>query len=71
RLYQTLMEKNRRLRLRNQARLRQLAHGHPDVRVFCSHDPHEFEQLSRRSLEDRASSLHPLRNRHLHEVSRR
>ena len=71
RLYQTLMEKNRRQRLRNQARLRQLAHGHPDVRVFCSHDPQEFEQLSRRSLDDRASTLQPAASRPLREASRR
>ena len=61
RLYQTLMEKSRRLRLRNQARLRQLAHGHPDVQVFCSHDPLEFERLSRRSLDAGAGTPTPVR----------
>lgn len=46
RLYQTLMEKSRRLRLQNQARLRKLAHDHPEVQVSCSHDPAEFERLT-------------------------
>lgn len=46
RLYQTLMEKSRRLRLQNQARLRKLAHDHPEVQVSCSHDPVEFERLA-------------------------
>ena len=50
RMYQTLMEKNRRLRLDNQARLRQLAQGQPEVRVCCSLDPQEFEQLTGHAL---------------------
>ncbi len=50
RMYQTLMEKNRRLRLHNQARLRRLAQGHPEVRVCCSHDPDEFERVTGHAL---------------------
>ena len=46
RLYQTLMEKSRGLRLHNQARLRKLAHDHPEIEVSCSHDPAEFERLA-------------------------
>lgn len=50
RFYQTLMEKDRRLRLQNQARLRELHHSQPGVELFCSHDPVEFERLSGRAL---------------------
>jgi glyoxylase-like metal-dependent hydrolase (beta-lactamase superfamily II) len=47
RLYQTLMEKDRRLRLGNQRRLRALRRQHgQEVEVFCAHDPTEFERLS-------------------------
>jgi glyoxylase-like metal-dependent hydrolase (beta-lactamase superfamily II) len=46
--YQRLMEVDRRARLHNQARLRRLSIDHADeVRVFCAHDPVEFEYLSR------------------------
>lgn len=49
--YQTMMEKDRKSRLWNQERLRHLKHGFQnEVEVFCSHDPHEFEKLSGRSL---------------------
>lgn len=49
RAYQTLMEKDRTLRLANQARLRELlrAHGR-EVRIVCSHDVREFEALAGR-----------------------
>lgn len=47
RFYQTMMEKDRSARLRNQERLRDLRRSHGDeVEIFCSHDPHEFERLS-------------------------
>jgi glyoxylase-like metal-dependent hydrolase (beta-lactamase superfamily II) len=46
--YQRLMEVDRSARLTNQARLRKLSLEHADeVRVFCAHDPVEFEILSR------------------------
>jgi glyoxylase-like metal-dependent hydrolase (beta-lactamase superfamily II) len=48
RLYQTMMEKNRELRLHNRERLRKLRHERDDVSVFCAHDVREFEQLSGR-----------------------
>ena len=49
-LYQTLMEKDRGSRLRNQQRLRELVRAHGDgVRVFCAHDVREFEQLAGRT----------------------
>jgi glyoxylase-like metal-dependent hydrolase (beta-lactamase superfamily II) len=51
RLYQTLMEKNRRSRLHNQRRLRELRASHPEVEVMCAHDPQEFERFARRSIE--------------------
>ncbi|AEG93160.1 conserved hypothetical protein [Ramlibacter tataouinensis TTB310] len=51
RMYQALMEKDRRARLDNQARLRELrrAHGH-EVELVCGHDPVEFEHVSGRPL---------------------
>jgi glyoxylase-like metal-dependent hydrolase (beta-lactamase superfamily II) len=59
RLYQRLMEKDRQQRLANQRRLRQLAHSHGDIRVFCAHDVRELERLSGRSSHQplRASPL--------------
>jgi len=51
RMYQTMMEKDRGLRLENQQRLRELRRGHgSEVRLFCSHDPLEYEQLSGRRM---------------------
>lgn len=53
RMYQTLMEKDRGQRLGNQHRLRELRRKHGSaVRLFCSHDPLEFEQLSGRLMGD-------------------
>jgi glyoxylase-like metal-dependent hydrolase (beta-lactamase superfamily II) len=49
-IYQTLMEKNRKLRLSNQQQLRELARSSSDVTIFCSHDAREFEALSHRSM---------------------
>lgn len=47
RFYQRLMDKDRDARLTNQARLRALRDEHRlELRVFCSHDPHEFEALT-------------------------
>jgi glyoxylase-like metal-dependent hydrolase (beta-lactamase superfamily II) len=49
RLYQTMMEKDRKARLENQDRLRALVRAHPsEVTVVCSHDVREFEQAARR-----------------------
>lgn len=46
RFYQRMMEKDRRLRLLNQERLRYLrARKGQEVRLFCAHDPVEFEQF--------------------------
>jgi glyoxylase-like metal-dependent hydrolase (beta-lactamase superfamily II) len=47
RAYQTMMEKNRRARLVNQQRLRELCRSHPELKVFCAHDVREFERLCR------------------------
>lgn len=45
-----MMEKNRKSRLRNQKRLRDLRRERMEtVEVFCSHDVVEFERLSGRS----------------------
>jgi glyoxylase-like metal-dependent hydrolase (beta-lactamase superfamily II) len=52
RFYQWMMEKDRKLRLQNQKRLRELAHRHQnEITIFCSHDVLEFERLSGRSAE--------------------
>src|SRR4051812_22586821 len=51
RMYQTMMEKDRKARLENQQRLRELRRRHGSrVRVICSHDPLEYEQLSGRAM---------------------
>ncbi|VWX61070.1 conserved hypothetical protein [Burkholderiales bacterium 8X] len=51
RFYQTLMEKDRRARLSNQARLRTLKRNHgAAVRLLCAHDDIEFEQLAGRPV---------------------
>lgn len=49
RLYQTMMEKDRPLRLHNQQRLRELARSHSDIALFCAHDVQELERMSGRS----------------------
>jgi glyoxylase-like metal-dependent hydrolase (beta-lactamase superfamily II) len=47
RMYQAMLEKDRRARLGNQARLRDLRARHgAEVEVCCSHDPIEYEHLS-------------------------
>lgn len=49
RAYQTMMEKDRKARLWNQERLRELRRWHSkDVEIFCSHDVHDFERLAGR-----------------------
>ena len=59
RMYQQLMQKDGRLRRLNQDRLRELVLRHDrDVRVFCAHDPLEFERLEE---EARAHEPHALR----------
>lgn len=46
--FQRLMSIEDATRRANQQRLRQLAAGHVDVRVFCAHDRREFEALAGR-----------------------
>jgi glyoxylase-like metal-dependent hydrolase (beta-lactamase superfamily II) len=58
RFYQWMMEKNRRARLWNQGRLRELRRKHGDeVTVCCAHDLIEFEALARRPALAPASRL--------------
>ena len=58
RMYQTLMEKDRRARLHNQKRLRALRQDHArEIEIFCSHDVQEYEQLSGRSAQVPAEQL--------------
>jgi glyoxylase-like metal-dependent hydrolase (beta-lactamase superfamily II) len=50
RFYQWMMEKDREMRLHNQARLRALKRDHGSkVQIVCSHDIVEFERLAGRS----------------------
>ncbi len=57
RLYQTMMEKDRSARLRNQRRLRALVREHgTEVAVVSSHDRYEFEQYAGRPLDVPAGS---------------
>jgi glyoxylase-like metal-dependent hydrolase (beta-lactamase superfamily II) len=54
--YQAMMEVDREARLDNQDRLRDLANdGRIGVRIFCSHDPIEYEALARLSTGYRPS----------------
>lgn len=53
RVYQTLMEKDRRARLATRARLRELVREHgATVNVFCSHDPTELERVTGRAVDE-------------------
>jgi glyoxylase-like metal-dependent hydrolase (beta-lactamase superfamily II) len=55
RAYQTLMEKDRRLRLYNQRRLRELrADLGGSIDLFCAHDLVEFERLAGRAFDQPA-----------------
>jgi hypothetical protein len=52
--YRRLMEVDRRARLANQSRLRQLSRDHGDeVRMVCAHDPVEFACLAGRPANPR------------------
>ncbi len=52
RMYQTMLEKDRRQRLGNQQRLRELRRAEgAAVTIFSAHDPVEFERLAGRSLD--------------------
>jgi len=44
RWFQRRADTDRDARIRNQARVRELALGHADVRVFCAHDPVEYDR---------------------------
>ena len=60
-MYQVMMEKDRRARLDNQRRLRELRRRHgSEVRVFCSHDPLEYEELSGRPMGSPIATRRPV-----------
>jgi glyoxylase-like metal-dependent hydrolase (beta-lactamase superfamily II) len=60
RFYQTLMEKDRKARLWNQERLRDLKRKHgAEVRITSSHDPVEFERLAGRPAKVPAATVVP------------
>lgn len=50
-LFQAAVQTDRALRLHNQARLRAFTAAHPEVEVFCAHNPWELEDGQRRSVE--------------------
>lgn len=43
-LFQMINQTDRTLRLHNQARLRGLARSHPEIQVFCAHNPYEYDE---------------------------
>ncbi|WP_408095699.1 MBL fold metallo-hydrolase [Peredibacter sp. HCB2-198] len=50
--YQRMMDKNHKLRVWNQQRLRELKRDHSDkIEIFCSHDVEEFERLTGRTAQ--------------------
>jgi len=49
RLFEAYMQRDRRARLANAARLRELA-GDARVELFCAHDPAEYERLAARQV---------------------
>jgi glyoxylase-like metal-dependent hydrolase (beta-lactamase superfamily II) len=62
RFYQWMLEKNRRARLGNQRRLRELKQQRSaagDLVLFSSHDPAEFQKLAGRSLDAPAPAVVP------------
>jgi glyoxylase-like metal-dependent hydrolase (beta-lactamase superfamily II) len=60
RFYQWMMEKNRRARLWNQERLRELRRQHGgEVTILCAHDPVEFEHLVGHPAEEPAGLALP------------
>lgn len=62
RFYQAMMEKNRKARLWNQQRLRDLKRERgAEIDVFCAHDPHEFERFADRPLSEPAGRRHASR----------
>lgn len=55
------MEKDRRSRLHNQQRLRELKREHPKaVRVMSSHDVEEFERAARRHAHEPPATVHAI-----------
>ncbi|RYZ51239.1 MAG: MBL fold metallo-hydrolase [Proteobacteria bacterium] len=65
-LYQTMMEKNRKSRLWNQKRLRELSiERSSEVDVFCAHDVIEFERHAHRSADSEVPRVkNPMRLEH-------
>lgn len=60
RVYQRMMEKDRKLRLLNQRRLRDLRRSVGDeVRICCAHDVREFEELAGRSHRSKLADAGP------------
>jgi glyoxylase-like metal-dependent hydrolase (beta-lactamase superfamily II) len=55
RFYQWMMEKDRRSRLVNQGRLRELNASSDEVEIICGHDPYEFERCAQRPARERRS----------------
>ncbi|MBS0566824.1 MAG: MBL fold metallo-hydrolase [Proteobacteria bacterium] len=55
-LFQALVQTDRSLRLHNQDRLRRLTADHPEIEVFCAHNPWEFEECQGRGVTRRTAA---------------
>ena len=47
-LFQVVNQTDRKLRLYNQGRLRALTAAHPEIQMFCAHNPFEFDESAQR-----------------------
>lgn len=56
-LYQTLMEKDRRARLAIQRKLRELVTSSAEISVYSAHDPQEFERVAGRPAGEPITAL--------------
>lgn len=55
-LFQALVQTDRSLRLHNQDRLRRLTADHPEIEVFCAHNPWKFEECQGRGVTRRTAA---------------
>jgi glyoxylase-like metal-dependent hydrolase (beta-lactamase superfamily II) len=63
RTYQAMMEVNRKMRLFNQQRLRELSRNHHEIRIFSAHDAIEYDDLRAEELKILSSAqMEPYQN---------
>lgn len=68
-LFQALVQTDRARRLANQARLRALTAGHPDVQVFSAHNPFEFPDAGAPVSQPGATTLGTIGTAHYSQSS--